>query len=108
MELAPSKPPVPPSSITERFLTTVAANHISPIPSKTGRKQTGDILETDEDVARHIGVTSIPMSEGFAFEMSRASFYCALPNRRWSLFYFLMSSGVGWGGPGRMETNSRS
>jgi hypothetical protein len=47
MELAPSKPPVPPSSITERFLTTVAANHISPIPSKAGRKQAGDISEND-------------------------------------------------------------
>jgi len=47
------------------------------------------------------------MSEGFAFEMSRASFYCALLIAVGLSFIFDVS-GVGWGGPGRMETNSRS
>jgi hypothetical protein len=30
------------------FLTTFGVNHITPIPSKAGRKQAGDISENDE------------------------------------------------------------
>jgi hypothetical protein len=45
MELVPEKPPTPPSYIIERFFTTVAVNHTSPISSKAGRKQAGDIFK---------------------------------------------------------------
>jgi hypothetical protein len=37
------------------FLTTVAVNHTAPIPSKAGRKQTGDISENGEGVAKLLG-----------------------------------------------------